>query len=254
MSPEDTLLLHELNNDQIRAFIEAYLQPSKRVAYIFPNIRRCKHFQLPKHYIVGNKKLMMTIETELKTKKNRTNEDVEMIKIFARYLKNVDTMLPKIQINEKDDDLDNDEKKKGSASNGLLSFDSHEGASVKIRLSARVSDVVTPPRTQTILDAQGEVIHTKDELTKIRVLTILRSDSIVQGSLLDQLPLQVLGEDTNPIAIYQWSVSTSPGLNPLDASANSGSDISADQQLIDNDSDLPDESQGNVFTDIRREL
>ena len=49
-------------------------------------------------------------------------------------------------------------------------------------------------------------------------------------------------------------MSTSPGLNPLDASADSGSDIGADQQLIDNDSDLPDESQGNVFTYIRREL
>ncbi|KAL8110919.1 hypothetical protein AgCh_026617 [Apium graveolens] len=52
-----------------------------------------------------------------------------------------------------------------------------------------------------------------------------RSDSIVQGSLVDQLPLQVLGEDTDPKAICQWSVSTSPGLNPLDASADSGSDI-----------------------------
>ncbi|KAL8109057.1 hypothetical protein AgCh_025231 [Apium graveolens] len=50
-------------------------------------------------------------------------------------------------------------------------------------------------------------------------------DSIVQGSLLDQLPLQVLGKDTDPIAICQWSISTSPGLNPLDASTDSGSDI-----------------------------
>ena len=71
---------------------------------------------------------------------------------------------------------------------------------------------------------------------------------------MDQLPLQVLGEDTDPKAICQWSVSTSPGLNPLDASADSGSDIGADRQLVDNDSDSPDESQGNVFTDIRREL
>ncbi|KAL8135489.1 hypothetical protein AgCh_010217 [Apium graveolens] len=50
------------------------------------------------------------------------------------------------------------------------------------------------------------------------------------------------GEDTDPIAICQWSVSTSPGLNPLDVSADSGSDIGADRQLVDNDSDLPDES------------
>ena len=49
-----------------------------------------------------------------------------------------------------------------------------------------------------------------------------------------KLPLQVLGEDTDPIAICQWSVSTSPGLNPLDASADSGSDIGADRQLVDN--------------------
>ena len=55
---------------------------------------------------------------------------------------------------------------------------------------------------------------------------------------MDQLPLQVLGEDTDPKAICQWSVSTSPGLNPLDASAGSGSDIGADRQLVDNDSDI----------------
>ena len=71
---------------------------------------------------------------------------------------------------------------------------------------------------------------------------------------MDQLPLQVLGEDTDPIAICQWSVSTSPGLNPLDVSADSGSDIGADRQLVDYDSDSSDESQGNVFTDIRRKL
>ncbi|KAL8118683.1 hypothetical protein AgCh_016267 [Apium graveolens] len=46
-----------------------------------------------------------------------------------------------------------------------------------------------------------------------------------EGSLMDQLPLQVLGEDTDPIAICQWSVSTSSGLINLDASADSGSDI-----------------------------
>ncbi|KAL8120077.1 hypothetical protein AgCh_017271 [Apium graveolens] len=58
-----------------------------------------------------------------------------------------------------------------------------------------------------------------------------RSDLIVQGSLVDQLPLQVLGEDTDPKAICQWSVSTSPGLNPLDASADSGSDIDSSDEF-----------------------
>ena len=64
----------------------------------------------------------------------------------------------------------------------------------------------------------------------------------------------MLGEDTDPIAICQWSVSTSPGLINLNVSADNGSDIGADRQLADNDSDLPDESQGNVFTDIRRKI
>ena len=55
---------------------------------------------------------------------------------------------------------------------------------------------------------------------------------------MDQLPLQVLGEDTDPKAICQWSVSTSPALNSLDSSTDSGSDIGADRQLVDNDSDI----------------
>ena len=55
---------------------------------------------------------------------------------------------------------------------------------------------------------------------------------------MDQLPLQVLGEDTDPKAICQWSVSTSPGLINLDVYADSGSDIGADWQLVDNDSDI----------------
>ncbi|KAL8103141.1 hypothetical protein AgCh_027612 [Apium graveolens] len=64
-----------------------------------------------------------------------------------------------------------------------------------------------------------------------------RSDSIVQGSLVDQLPLQVLGEDTDPKAICQWLVSTSPGLNPLDAFADSGSDIDSSDEF-NKDGDL----------------
>ncbi|KAL8115413.1 hypothetical protein AgCh_022050 [Apium graveolens] len=64
----------------------------------------------------------------------------------------------------------------------LLDSSSQQGASIEIRLSARVSDVVSPAQTYIILNAQGEVTHTKDELTEIRVSTILRSDSIVQDS------------------------------------------------------------------------
>ncbi|KAL8149813.1 hypothetical protein AgCh_006726 [Apium graveolens] len=47
----------------------------------------------------------------------------------------------------------------------------------------------------------------------------------------------VLGEDTDPKAICQWSVSTSPGLNPLDASADSGSDIDSSDEF-NKDGDL----------------
>ncbi|KAL8094975.1 hypothetical protein AgCh_036468 [Apium graveolens] len=52
------------------------------------------------------------------------------------------------------------------------------------------------------------------------------------------LPLnEVLGEDTDPKAVCQWSVSTSPGLNPLDASADSGSDIDSSDEF-NKDGDL----------------
>ncbi|KAL8156107.1 hypothetical protein AgCh_001266 [Apium graveolens] len=37
-------------------------------------------------------------------------------------------------------------------------------------------------------------------------------------------------EDTDPIAIYHWSVSTSPVINPLDASADSGSNIDSSDE------------------------
>ncbi|KAL8095394.1 hypothetical protein AgCh_036748 [Apium graveolens] len=47
-------------------------------------------------------------------------------------------------------------------------------------------------------------------------------------------------EDTDPITICQWSVSISPGLNPLDASADSGSDIdSSDESNEDGDLRTP---------------
>ncbi|KAL8095439.1 hypothetical protein AgCh_036768 [Apium graveolens] len=47
----------------------------------------------------------------------------------------------------------------------------------------------------------------------------------------------MLGEDTDPKAICQWSVSTSPGLNPLDAYADSGSDIDSSDEF-NKDGDL----------------
>ena len=45
------------------------------------------------------------------SKKNKTVEDVEALKIIAKYLKNVEAMLPKTKINTKDD-LDDDEQEK----------------------------------------------------------------------------------------------------------------------------------------------
>ncbi|KAL8157121.1 hypothetical protein AgCh_001998 [Apium graveolens] len=51
---------------------------------------------------------------------------------------------------------------------------------------------------------------------------------------------KVLEEDIDPIAICQWSVSTSPGLINLDASADSGSDIdSSDESNKDGDLRTP---------------
>ena len=50
----------------------------------------------------------MTLQSDLKYKRSKKHEDVEMIKILNRYLVNVDTMLPTTQFNTKDD-LDDDE-------------------------------------------------------------------------------------------------------------------------------------------------
>ncbi|KAL8132716.1 hypothetical protein AgCh_008261 [Apium graveolens] len=57
-----------------------------------------------------NKKLIMILGTGLKTKKNKNNDDMEMIKLLRRYLDNAETNLPKTHINK--DDLDDDEQKK----------------------------------------------------------------------------------------------------------------------------------------------
>ena len=100
--------------------------------------------------------------------------------------------------------------------------------------------------TQTIgiipinFNTQSEVAHTQEELTEATdVSTILRLDSVVEGSSMNQLPLQVVGEDFDSKAIFQKSLSTSPGKKKsLDVSADSGSDIGADRQLVDYDSDF----------------
>ncbi|KAL8092109.1 hypothetical protein AgCh_034411 [Apium graveolens] len=107
---EDTLLLTELRNAQMAAFPEAYLHPSKGITYICPNTNYFKHFQIPKHYVMSNKKLIMILGTGLRAKKNKNNDDMEMIKLPRRYLDNAEANLPKTQINK--DNLDDDEQKK----------------------------------------------------------------------------------------------------------------------------------------------
>ncbi|XP_074323940.1 uncharacterized protein LOC141660856 [Apium graveolens] len=59
---------------------------------------------------MSNKKLIMIIGTSLKTKKNKNNDYMEIIKLLRRYLDNAEANLPKTQINK--DDLDDDEQKK----------------------------------------------------------------------------------------------------------------------------------------------
>ncbi|KAL8120032.1 hypothetical protein AgCh_017240 [Apium graveolens] len=111
---EDTLLLTELRDAQVAAFPEAYLQPSKGITYICPNIKQFKHFQIHKRCVMSNKKLIMILGTGLKTKKNKNNDDMELIKLLRRYLDNAEANLPKTQINK--DDLDDDEQKKDNQS------------------------------------------------------------------------------------------------------------------------------------------
>ncbi|KAL8104331.1 hypothetical protein AgCh_028515 [Apium graveolens] len=107
---EDTLLLAELKNAHVATFPEAYLQPSKGITYICPNTKHFKHFQIPKQCVMANKKLIMILETGLKSKKNKNFDDVEMIKFLGRYLSDAEANLPKTQINK--DNLDDDEQKK----------------------------------------------------------------------------------------------------------------------------------------------
>ncbi|KAL8104975.1 hypothetical protein AgCh_028944 [Apium graveolens] len=58
---------------------------------------------------MAHKKLILTLETDLKTK-NKTDEDIKMIRILGRYLRDPEAKLPKTQFNK--DDLDDNEQKK----------------------------------------------------------------------------------------------------------------------------------------------
>ena len=59
---------------------------------------------------MANRRLIMVLESGLKSKKLKTSEDEAMIKILRRYIDNPEANLPKTQINK--DDLGDDEQKK----------------------------------------------------------------------------------------------------------------------------------------------
>ncbi|KAL8147870.1 hypothetical protein AgCh_005265 [Apium graveolens] len=117
--PEDPQLLQELKKAQIAAFPEAYLYPNQGVVYVCPITKQARHLLVPKHYVRSNMRLIMTLHFYLKYKRNKKDEDVEMIRILDRYLVNPDTMLPNTQYNlrkDKDDDEQKDDKQKLSGS------------------------------------------------------------------------------------------------------------------------------------------
>ncbi|KAL8134675.1 hypothetical protein AgCh_009630 [Apium graveolens] len=104
---EDTQLFQELKKAQIAAFPETYLYPHKGVVYVCPITNQARHLIVPKYYVRSNMKLIMTLQSDLKHKKNKKQEDVEMIRILDRYLVNANTMLPNNQYNlRKDGDDD----------------------------------------------------------------------------------------------------------------------------------------------------
>ncbi|KAL8125992.1 hypothetical protein AgCh_013329 [Apium graveolens] len=107
---EEKILLAELKKAQEAAFPEAYLHPSKGVHYICSTTKQLKHFQEPKNCVMANRRLIMVLESGLKSKKLKTSEDEAMIKILRRYIDNPEANLPKTQINK--DDLGDDEQKK----------------------------------------------------------------------------------------------------------------------------------------------
>lgn len=63
---------------------------------------------------------------------------------------------------------------------------------------------------------------------------------------MDHLHSQVLGGVSNPIAICQWLVPTSRDINPLDVSTDDGSDMGAERQLVDYDSNSYEESDEEI--------
>ncbi|KAL8118491.1 hypothetical protein AgCh_016133 [Apium graveolens] len=107
---EEKMLLAELKKAQEAAFPEAYLHPNKGVHYIYSTTKQLKHFQVPKNCGMANRRLIMVLESELKSNKLNTGEDEAMIKILRRYIDNPEANLPKTQINT--DDLGDDEQKK----------------------------------------------------------------------------------------------------------------------------------------------
>ncbi|KAL8091989.1 hypothetical protein AgCh_034322 [Apium graveolens] len=98
-------------NAQITAFPEAYLYRNKGVTYIYPTTKQCKQLIIPGNCVKSNMRLIITLESDLKYKRNKKADDVEMIRILKRYLLNADTMLPNLKINNSKDDKDDDEQK-----------------------------------------------------------------------------------------------------------------------------------------------
>ncbi|KAL8120922.1 hypothetical protein AgCh_017919 [Apium graveolens] len=107
---EDTQLLQELKKAYIAAFLEAYLYPHKGVVYVYLTTSQARHLIVPKQCVRSNMRLIMTLQSDLKHKKNKKHEDVEMIKILDIYLLNPDIMLPNTQYNLRKDEEDDEQK------------------------------------------------------------------------------------------------------------------------------------------------
>ncbi|KAL8145560.1 hypothetical protein AgCh_003645 [Apium graveolens] len=116
--PEDTQLLHEFKKAQVAVFSEACLSPQKGIVYVCPSTKQAKHLYIPKHYFRSNLRLLITLQSDLKIKKSKTDGDVEMIKILERYLIDYENMLPATKYNlrkdEDDDEQKDDQKPSGS--------------------------------------------------------------------------------------------------------------------------------------------
>ena len=98
----------------------------------------------------------------------------------------------------------------------------------------------------------------KEELTEATgVPTILRSGSLVEGSLLNQESSQTSREGSDPNAKSKRSLPNSPDGTYLDP-AGTGSDVGADRQLGDNDSisfeELPEEKSPQTLEGVSGSL